>query len=208
MFRTASCALLLWILGLASTSSQAAIIEGNDPRYPGTANTTIDTATGLEWLDWKVTALRSYSTVSSNFRKGGNYEGWRYATEDEVGVFFAHLGLPTTSFPAASQSVDAGVSEWNAIKLLEPLHSSPMSSGTYTQALIGRGVIAKVFVASYMGPPVGSNEIVRANSMSATYFSQDLGNALVRLVPEPSGLAMLCVVAPAIVRLFRRRSRR
>lgn len=45
---------------------------------------TTDTQTGLDWLDVTETFQRSYNDVSSQFGVGGEFEGWRYATMDEL----------------------------------------------------------------------------------------------------------------------------
>lgn len=48
-----------------------------------------DNATGLEWLDLNLTANRSISDIKKNLAPGGQFAGWRYATEEELRRFFA-----------------------------------------------------------------------------------------------------------------------
>ena len=55
---------------------------------------TRDTATGLDWLDLTETNNRSFDDVSSKLGAGQEFEGWRYATRDEVAEFWMHLGIP------------------------------------------------------------------------------------------------------------------
>ncbi len=64
------------VVSLVSTSVSAALIDQG--------NTTFDTDSGLEWLDWNITTQRSYDDVSSKFGIGQEFEGWRYATQSEV----------------------------------------------------------------------------------------------------------------------------
>lgn len=54
---------------------------------------TRDTLTGLEWLDVPYSINRSYNDVASQFGAGGDFQGFRYATEAETVSFFQHAGL-------------------------------------------------------------------------------------------------------------------
>lgn len=65
-------------------------------------NITLDTSTGLEWLDIDTTTNRSYVDTVALFAT--DLAGFRYATLDEVGVFFTALGLDTAAWPAFTDS--------------------------------------------------------------------------------------------------------
>ena len=67
-----------------STSAKSALIDNGD--------ITTDTITGLEWLDATLSADKSYKYVSSQFGIGGVFEGWRYATSNELSSFFDSAG--------------------------------------------------------------------------------------------------------------------
>lgn len=56
-------------------------------------NTTIDDMTGLKWLDLSETFGRSYVDVSSKLSAGGEFEGYRYATLDEVLTLTENAGV-------------------------------------------------------------------------------------------------------------------
>lgn len=73
----------------------------------------IDTSTGLEWLDVGVTYSVSYDTVVNNhIAPGGIYEGFRYATADEVLHLWEQAGISNT------QHVWQDIGEWNAVQNL------------------------------------------------------------------------------------------
>lgn len=83
-----------------SISVQAAIVQGNDPNQAAGDdgfNLTIDTNTGLRWLDLTLTNGRSFNDVSSNFAVGGDYEGYRHATRDEILSFWSNAGINYTA---------------------------------------------------------------------------------------------------------------
>ena len=69
--------------------AEAALISANDPVF-GNDSLTIDTGTRLAWLDLAFTNGRSFDDVSSELGVGGEFEGYRYATRDEVFSFFAN----------------------------------------------------------------------------------------------------------------------
>lgn len=60
---------------------------------------TLDTATGLEWLNLTVTAHHSYLDVLSGFGGFVNVFGFRYATSIEVGRLYANAGIRKDAGP-------------------------------------------------------------------------------------------------------------
>lgn len=88
-FLRVSCVLLFV---LPPTASFSAIILINDPSLPASAdgfNITRDTSTGLEWLDLDLSVGRDFNDLtggdgSNEFLAGGDYEGFRYATHQEL----------------------------------------------------------------------------------------------------------------------------
>ncbi len=77
------------ILLLAPFTSSAGIITDTNN------NSFIDETTGFEWLDFGINNHQTYDYVNSQLAIGGEYEGWRLATEDDVFVMMANafLGL-------------------------------------------------------------------------------------------------------------------
>ncbi len=63
-------------------------------RFVESRTTTLDTGTGLEWLDLAQTTGDSYFNVVNRTRPGEQYEGYRYATSDEVSELFDVFQLP------------------------------------------------------------------------------------------------------------------
>ncbi len=61
------------------SAAEAGVMIGDDAVF-GAGSITIDTDTGLEWLDWTESTNRSYNDVSGQFGAGGDFEGWRHAT--------------------------------------------------------------------------------------------------------------------------------
>ncbi len=83
-----SVAACLWPL-----PAVASFIPIDDPEF-GFGALTRDTATGLEWLDLPLSVDRSFDEVADEFGPGGEFEGLRHASRDEVKAVFGNAGLP------------------------------------------------------------------------------------------------------------------
>jgi len=84
-----------------STCSNSAIIDN------GTYTT--DTASGLDWLDLTESTYMSYSDVIAQLGTGGLFEGWRYASGDEVTQLVYNWGVtPNTT----GDYIQTGAPRW------------------------------------------------------------------------------------------------
>lgn len=70
-------------LMLSSLQAHAAFIE-TDWKSTGDKLSTLDTATGLEWLDLTLTKGRSIAHTIAELNEGGLYKGWRLPSASEV----------------------------------------------------------------------------------------------------------------------------
>lgn len=61
--------------------------------------TTVDTQTGYRWLALNETTGLSYNQVSAQLGAGGEFEGFRYASQREVLSFMAHAGVIANGTP-------------------------------------------------------------------------------------------------------------
>jgi len=91
---------LVLIFGFSFSSPTAASLVDH-------GNTTIDTISGLEWLDLTQSLNRSYDDLVGNdgtneFGPSGDFRGWRYATINEVFDLFTHAGIPFINLPSGA----------------------------------------------------------------------------------------------------------
>jgi hypothetical protein len=86
---------LFLLLGICfmSGSTLAVLIE-QDWKVPGDKLLTVDTATGLKWLDITQTLNQSYDAVSAKLVAGQPLAGFKYATLDEIVKFWSDAGIP------------------------------------------------------------------------------------------------------------------
>ena len=90
VIRTATYGFLALFLAAtipATTASSSTLVDQGD-------NTTLDNATGLLWLDVNLTIGLSYNTVVSTLLGSGQtYDGWRYATGDEISEMWTNADI-------------------------------------------------------------------------------------------------------------------
>ncbi|GFO53511.1 hypothetical protein GMSM_05180 [Geomonas sp. Red276] len=205
--------LALVIVGLMTTHASASLISADDPRF-GVGSCTLDTGTGLEWLDLTQTFGKSMDSINADSGVGGTFYGWRYATADELQTFYTNAGL----YSSPGLSSNLFYAEWNLMGLIgfAPGYSNetayygsryvwgitgtpvPPQTGLPAGRLIGSALYA---AADY---PVGTGFMrtyvnIGANVDDVTFRSTDTwsaeGSFLVRddpsPVPEPSTLVLL-----------------
>ena len=79
-----------------------AVLVSMDWQLSGDDLITHDTVTGLNWLDLTETNGVSYNYVSTQLGSGGKFEGFRYATVEEVIDLWANFDIGLSSDVAGS----------------------------------------------------------------------------------------------------------
>ncbi len=95
--RTKTLTAVLLTAAITTVSSAGlAGFSSADWQSAGDGLLTVD-ANGNTWLDWAHTENRSYNDVSSQLGVGGEFEGFRYATEAELSQLYANAGAPVVN---------------------------------------------------------------------------------------------------------------
>jgi len=155
-------ALVAWIAfagALLAATSSATLVSENSPF--GTDTSTLDTQTGLHWLDLTLSTGLSHTEILQQIASGGTFEGYRLATEAEVSAFFVDAGLDVNA-PGSfvPQNFDPAV----ALAALVGTLSSDGNCGTGCTFSFTPGWID--------GPPFGPNEFLDA---SISWFDNSAG---------------------------------
>lgn len=86
-------AFLIYLVCFGGINTVNAAFIDVDWQTPGDAAITFHTDTNLAWLDLSVTASMSVNEVLTSLNPGGQFEGWRYATQEDVETLkVAYLG--------------------------------------------------------------------------------------------------------------------
>ncbi len=154
-------------------------------------NTTYDPNTGLEWLDLRLTAGRSYQSILNGWQGYTTSDGYRFATRNEIQQLFMDAGATPVG------------SGWN---------SSDTAAARYLLSLLGITLSVTSADRSWMffdpstdpslpGPSYVPSAVfgiwraydgdqaiftVPGITVSKDYSSSEMASALVRVVPEPS----------------------
>jgi len=85
---------VITVTALVLTSNVNAALISVDWLSVGDNSITRDNTSGLDWLDLTATTSISYDTVLAEQVAGGQFDGWRYATTDEVStMFLSNFGI-------------------------------------------------------------------------------------------------------------------
>lgn len=98
MFKRAVLSVFILAAGLISAQANAALVS-TDWKTVGDAKATLDTVSGLEWLDLTLTAGNSHTSISEN---PSLFPGWRFPTITEVkSLFDRYLSYYTQRVPTS-----------------------------------------------------------------------------------------------------------
>ena len=94
------------IVGLSMSSVAHSALVTQDWMTAGDGYIVLDTNTNLEWLNLTQSSGLSYAYVSTQFGSGGQFDGMRYATNDEVialwSTYFS-IDLSSDAYPLSPE---------------------------------------------------------------------------------------------------------
>jgi hypothetical protein len=189
---------------LVFSPSQAVLISADDPVF-GAGAITIDTETGLQWLDVTLTTGMSMNAVAAALA-GGALDGWAFATADQVTELWNNAGVPLPVTAPGFPEFVFGSAGNTAALALNALLGTQVNSPEFNSS---RGFILELSTvsprwwqidASLVAGGVGSTS---ASFLIATFDtpSPTIGSYLVRItraLPEPGSVLTLLTVALAM----------
>ena len=197
MTRTKSIYLALLAVLLSPMAANAGLID--------VGGSTIDTDSGLEWLDLTLTTGASYTNVIGGY---GGYaaDGYVHATLEQLCALFSNAGAATAGCLTGTDRTTESISQASADLLVGLLGATWVSGtdaystgGLFDSGLIGSGTIGLGCINA------GTRALCLSNDPAAPTVERDIawsslgysngivGNYLVRAVavPEPTTLALL-----------------
>jgi hypothetical protein len=204
---------LLSLTLLLSFNATAAVISVDDIGGFGPDTLTRDTDQGLDFLDVEFSLGRSFNDVSAEFGVGGDFEGFRYASLEEVINLANNFGVTPAFTPGDAAYIDTDISG-----LVDMLGET--NSGMFSRQLIGMtgtfapfpGTVRQVeFIDEFDDVTFDdriSSEVVFSGLVSES--SPIKASYLVRAqpVPEPASIALMLAGASGLLAFRQRRNRR
>lgn len=187
------------ILAFVAGFSSAALVDQG--------STTLDTNTGLVWLDLTATQGRSAADVSGQFGPNGEFEGYRYAKASDLELLFSHagfgLGVTYDDLPRyASMSFLQSLVGVTAV----PDQKFPIADSFGMLSPETGTLYSNAFLETWVNPGYNAGALIVANAVSPNLGHSWIGSWLVRPVPEPS-VVMLFLVGLAGILLANRRAK-
>jgi FIMAH domain-containing protein len=165
---------------LVKTITPALLEPAEDPVF-GPDSLTLDTTTNLLWLDLEYTDERSYLDVSSKLGAGGEFEGFRYATQAEVLAFFSAAGIPDVPGTSAANVEPIG--------FLHGLVGTTDNSNSFSLGITGtpHPYIPDSHVTMYAYLNGGTGEVASSSTNTVNgQINYASGNWLVKPAVAPS----------------------
>ena len=158
--------------------------------------TTLDTATGLQWLDLTATAGQSYNSVAAGFGGFTTTQGFQFATESQVATLFTNAGFSTSS-DTILREID-GPPTLLLLELMgcisncteQPLRS-PSAQGLADFDTFNPVSAITPFYRLLIFEGVTSGNAFVGTSTTKGSFAGAVGSYLIRPIPEPSTLLLL-----------------
>ena len=181
----------LALLLVAASSAKASLYLTGDANF-GPNSITVDTSTGLGWLNVSKASGLSYQQVFSQTQAGGKFGGFRFATVQEVLQLYGSAGLTPSAYgdiahyySVSSPAIRTFFSLLGTSGTINGLPGIVALSGTSPDGGVGY-LAPSVYGWSYAqeywvngGQGVGSTEY------GATFSDPGLSSWLVESVPEP-----------------------
>ena len=186
---------------LTGLPAKANLIEVTDPRF-GQNSLTVDTTTGLAWLDLTASAGLSYQQVLADTQPGGIFSGFRFATAPEVLNLYTSAGIPGTGYyPLSTPPILTLISLIGASGTINGLPGMLGLSATaasfdsqYAPAIYATGVSG---IQEYWVNGGGYNSGGTSYGVTTSY--PELGSWLVSSVPESSDASIYVLAAAGLI---------
>jgi hypothetical protein len=191
------------VVFVAAPSAKASLYLTNDAKF-GLNSITVDTSTGLGWLNVSKAAGLSYQQVLSDTQTGGLFSGFRFATEQEVLQLYSSAGLTPSAYgdtahyyPVSSPLIQTFFSLVGTTATINGLPGIIALSGTSPDGGVGY-LAPSVYGWSYAQEYwVNSGLGVGSTEYGATFSDPGVSSWLVESVPEPSAADLLALAAAA-----------
>lgn len=183
---------------LADFPAKANLLQASNPSF-GPNSLTVDTSTGLGWLDLTASAGLSYQQVLAATQPGGVYSGFRFATAQEVLNLYSSAGIPGTGYyPASTPSILSLISLIGATSFQDGHPETLGISGTFYgggQVVPGMDFLTQNGVPTYFVSGVPGQSLIYGTGTSFP----TVGSWLVTTVPEKADASIYVLAGAGLI---------
>ena len=177
--------LIVGLLVIDTGAARASTLVSIDLNTSDDGLLTLDTETGLEWLDLTQTDLgMSFNQMSAQLDPGGTFEGFRYATEGEVLTLVNNADIdaavtgeenfaPVTNFQKLLGITDIAFGQLN--------DSFGMTSTALGIPPCSRPCRRSIFVRRFLSGEHNGKALVALNTRTLDLAGQNMAHWLIRL---------------------------
>lgn len=195
-----TCLLLtaIFLCFTLSPNAYAVLISNDDPVF-GSNSITFDTVTDLEWLDLTLSLNRSFSDLTGEFGLGGDFEGFRHASEAEILQLWVNAGIPNINAGPTTDNFDPirNLQDLIGVTNTDPVLVVWLTSGYFDDGSGGATMGTAQLYATGDTPVIGEDFTAGTtmwDGMDPTSSSSIWGNLIVRAetpIPEPTTMLLL-----------------
>lgn len=206
------------MLFLTMSPVRANLYLTSNPTF-GSNSITVDTSSGLGWLNLSEADGLSYQQVSAEMGPGGTFSGFRYATVQEVLGLYNSAGLTVGFYPGLTPAIQSLFSligttgTLNGESGIEPqivaLSGTSLDGGYCAPAIYGFVSSPSYWVNNGGFTPNGGSPPGGGGTIYGSTFSYpSISSWLVEEVPEPASALLFILVSASWYgfRFLRRRN--
>lgn len=189
---------------VAGNSAHANLLLTGNPTF-GANSVVIDTSTGLGWLKPVDSTGLSYHQVLADMQPGGMFNGFEYATDQQVLGLFASAGIPG---PGAYQVSNASILSFLSLFGGTSSQSgNPEIFGISGTSENGLQMVPGIDFAPSNGVPIYHVTGLAGQTIDygLDFGASTVGNWLVFTVPEPGIYALAATGLAGFILLHRRK---
>lgn len=184
---------LVLVACLSAAASAQTVVDAPDHPAAGGFRSILDAQTHLLWMDLSYTLGQAYNDVARE-TSGGQYDGWRIASNDEARTLMEHAGVPfTRPFVGLGYGPPGEylLSIWSGAgdNFFNHIRGRQINFATSSQTIRNREYDFGMVFVTHDGAYSGAD--IPVSTVRPDTGIVNIGVALVKEVPEPAGCVLL-----------------
>jgi hypothetical protein len=182
---------VLVMISFTRLPAKADLFQVDDPGW-GTGSLTLDTRTGLTWLDLPFSSDLSYLQAEATMLPGGQFAGFRHATAAEVASLYTSVGFGEGFILQSTANFQKVVSLISLVGAAGTTDAGGITGSVDSRGLALLAYMNYGYANSAPGFFVTATATVGTTAYGLDTHYSNVGNWMV-VVPEPSACSLLLI---------------